>query len=87
MSTRVVLRVGSVAPDKESVMLTLDITNHYTAMPHFGTTLWHCSRCDAFISIRSAQLRDAAMCPVCGVVVLDFCGRLTNMPWIQFGDA
>jgi len=83
----VIVRVGSVSRDKESMMLTLDVKNRYTAMPQFGTTLWHCSRCDAFISIRSAQITGEAMCPVCGVVVLEFCGRLDNMLWIQFGDA
>lgn len=87
VAVHVFLRVGSVARDKESVMLTLDVTTDCTTTPHFGTTLWHCNRCDAFISIRSDQLKDAAMCPVCSVVVLDFCGRLTAMPWIQFGEA
>jgi DNA-directed RNA polymerase subunit RPC12/RpoP len=68
-------------------MLTLDVTTHHNTMPQIGTTLWHCSRCAAFISIRSAQLMDEAMCPVCGLGVLDFCGQLSNMPCIQFGDA
>ncbi len=87
VAMHVFLRVGSVARERESMMLTLDVTNHHTAMPEFGTTLWHCSRCDAFISIRSVQITGEAMCPVCGVVVLEFCGKLNNMPWVQFGDA
>jgi hypothetical protein len=69
-------------------MLNLDITNQNAGLPQFGTTLWHCGRCDAFISIRSAQLLEGVFCPVCGeVVVLEFCGRLSSMPCIQFGDA
>jgi DNA-directed RNA polymerase subunit RPC12/RpoP len=80
-------RVASAGPDKESMMLKLEIASQYTAPPHFRTTLWHCGRCDAFISIRSAQLLEEAPCPVCGEVVLEFCGKISSMPWIQFGDA
>ena len=83
----VVYSVGSARRDKELVMLNLEVRNHCTPVPRFATTLWHCSRCDAFISIRSAKLRDEAFCPVCGDLALEFCGTLTNMPWIQFGDA
>jgi hypothetical protein len=79
--------VGSAGRDKESMMLKLDIASPYTAPPQFRTTLWHCGRCDAFISIRSAQFLEEAPCPVCGEVVLEFCGKVSSMPWIQFGDA
>jgi DNA-directed RNA polymerase subunit RPC12/RpoP len=65
-------------------MLTLDITNQPAEPPEFGTTLWHCGRCDALISIRSAQLFEGVFCPICGEVVLEFCGRVSI---IQFGDA
>lgn len=68
-------------------MLNLEITNRCNTVPQFGTTLWHCIRCDAFISIHSAQLPDDVFCPVCGLVGLDFCGKFSSMPWIQFGDA
>jgi uncharacterized paraquat-inducible protein A len=68
-------------------MLNLDISNRHTTLPQLGTTLWHCGQCNAFISIHSAQLLDAALCPGCGKVRLEFCGRLTSIPGIQFGDA
>jgi uncharacterized paraquat-inducible protein A len=68
-------------------MLHTDSTNSYTTLPQLGTTLWHCDRCNAFISIHSAKLLDQAFCPACGEVLLDFCGRLSSMPGIQFADA
>jgi uncharacterized paraquat-inducible protein A len=68
-------------------MLNLETREEYTIVPQIGTTLWHCNRCDAFISIRSAEITNEAYCPVCCEVVLEFCGRLSNMPCIQFGDA
>jgi len=68
-------------------MLKPEIGSQYSAPPQLRTTLWHCGRCDAFISIRSTQLMEEAPCPVCGEVVLEFCGRLSNIPWIQFADA
>jgi len=83
----VFLRIGYDWTVKESTMLNLDITTQYAGPPKFGMTLWHCGRCDAFISIRSAQLLEGVFCPVCGEVVLEFCGRLSSMPCIQFGDA
>jgi hypothetical protein len=68
-------------------MLTLDITNQQAGPLQFGTTLWHCDRCDAFISIRAAQPLEGVFCPVCGGGALEFCGRINSMPCIQFGDA
>ncbi len=68
-------------------MLTLDVTDHRTTITRCCTTLWHCDRCDAFISIRAAQLIDNALCPACGKLALEFCGRINNIPWIEFGDA
>jgi uncharacterized paraquat-inducible protein A len=69
------------------MMLNLDIANRYTVLPQMSTTLWHCNRCDAFISIHSAQLLADAFCPACGEVLLEFCGSLSSIPGIQFGDA
>ena len=68
-------------------MLNLEVRTHCATVLQYATTLWHCSRCDAFLSIRSTQLGDAALCPVCGEVALEFCGKLSNIPWVQFGDA
>jgi len=68
-------------------MLTLEMTNCHATKPQVGTTLWHCSHCDAFMSIHSVRLPDAIHCPACGEVLLDFCGRLSSIPGIQFGDA
>jgi hypothetical protein len=68
-------------------MLDLDTTNHYSTLPQIRTTLWHCGQCDAFLSIRSVHLLEGAPCPICGDVVLEFCGKLSSMPWVQFGDA
>jgi hypothetical protein len=68
-------------------MLTLDLTDRRTTITRCCTTLWHCSWCSAFISIRAAQPIDDALCPACGKPVLEFCGRINNIPWIEFGDA
>jgi hypothetical protein len=68
-------------------MLNLDIPNGYTTAPRVVTTLWHCDRCNAFISIHSAQPLGEPFCPACGEVMLDFCGRLNSMLGVQFGDA
>lgn len=68
-------------------MLNLDIAKKYTDLPDLGITLWHCQRCDAFISIHSAQALDDAFCPACTTVLLEFCGRINGIPGIQFGDA
>jgi len=68
-------------------MLHPDSKNGYTTLTQLGTTLWHCDRCNAFISIHSAQLLDQAFCPACGEVLLEFCGRLSCMPGIPFADA
>jgi len=68
-------------------MLSLEITNCCTTPPQVCTTLWHCSRCDAFVSIHAVRLPDGIHCPACGEVLLDFCGRLSSIPGIQFGDA
>ena len=68
-------------------MLTLEMTNCRTTPPQVCTTLWHCSRCDAFVSIHSVRPPDDIHCPACGEVWLDFCGRLSIIPGIQFGDA
>ena len=79
--------VRSPPTNKESSMLTLEITNCCTTPPQVCNTLWHCSRCDAFVSIHSVRPPDGIHCPACGEVLLDFCGRLSSIPGIQFGDA
>ena len=68
-------------------MLTSDITNRSNTLPRLSTTLWHCGRCDAFISIKSAQVLNEAFCPACGDVLLEFCGSLSGIPGVEFGDA
>jgi hypothetical protein len=83
---RVFLRIFSL-DDRESVMLDLDTTSRNAILPQMSTTLWHCNRCDAFISIHTAQLLDEAFCPACGKVLLEFCGSLSSLPGIQFGEA
>ena len=79
--------VSSGGPHKERMMLTLDVTYRRNAIKPCSTTLWHCSWCDAFISIRATHLIDDGLCPACGKLVLEFCGRINNIPWIEFGDA
>jgi DNA-directed RNA polymerase subunit RPC12/RpoP len=68
-------------------MATLDMTTCRTSPLQVCTTMWHCSRCNAFLSIHSLRVPDDIHCPACGEVLLDFCGRLSSIPWIQFGDA
>src|ERR1700749_1566335 len=79
--------VASAPANKESSMLTLEMTTCRTSPPKLWTTLSHCSRCNPFLSIHSDRVPDDIHCPACGEVLLDFCGRLSSIPWIQFGDA
>lgn len=51
------------------------------------TTLWHCSKCGAFISIHSTYLVSEIFCPACVEMPLDFCGNSTCAPEFQFADA
>lgn len=68
-------------------MLNLDIAQRHTDLPQLGTTLWHCTRCDAFVSIHSNHAFEQAFCPACSTVALEFCGRLNCIPGILFDDA
>ena len=69
-------------------MLNLETTTDgHDSVPQFGATLWHCNRCNAFTSIRSAQVLYEASCPACSDVWMEFCGRFDNIPGVQFGDA
>jgi len=51
------------------------------------TTLWRCSKCEAFISINSVYRIDETFCPVCVEIPLEFCGSSVSAPEFQFADA
>ena len=50
-------------------------------------TLWHCDRCNSFISIHSMHIVDEAFCAVCVDVPLDLCGNFNSILGLQFADA
>jgi hypothetical protein len=50
-------------------------------------TLWHCTRCNAVISIHSSHAVAEAFCPACLQVPLEFCGTFGGIPGLQVGNA
>jgi hypothetical protein len=68
-------------------MLNLGIKDNRVSVPQFQVTLWHCGGCDSFISIHSAQIVDAPLCPLCGDLLLEPCGNLYSASLLQFADA
>ncbi len=68
-------------------MLNLDVSSRPAPRPESNITLWHCDQCDAFVSIHSAHALDEAFCPACGDRTLEYCGRLSCMPGIEYGNA
>ena len=58
-----------------------------SAVPQPGATLWYCNHCSALVSIQSSQTVHDAICPACVEAPLEFCGRFTGIPGVQFGDA
>lgn len=50
-------------------------------------TLWHCTRCDAFVSIHCVRLPRDPLCPTCFNAELEFCGGFESLLARQFADA
>ena len=53
-------------------MSDLDVTSRCTTPPQPLATLWHCSRCNALVSIQSAHVVSEAFCPACVDAPLEF---------------
>lgn len=68
-------------------MPNVEITTRRAVSPPSTATIWHCRECDAFVSIRSAQVLDEAFCPACVDVALEFCGKPGTVPELRFADA
>ena len=68
-------------------MRNLEITDAHSASPQLKTTLWHCSLCNAVVSIYSAHMLLEAFCPACGAAMIEFPREFNSIPGIQFGDA
>jgi hypothetical protein len=50
-------------------------------------TLWHCEKCQSFVSIHSAQTLCEAVCPTCEDTPLEFCGNFDSILGRRFVDA
>ena len=68
-------------------MLNQGVAGYSAAPRQNGITLWHCSQCQAFITVRSAYVLNEAFCPACVEMPLEFCGSLSCIPELQFGEA
>jgi hypothetical protein len=55
-------------------MSELTVANVYTTLSPVDHTLWHCTLCDALISIQSSYALVEAFCPACVEAPLEFCG-------------
>ena len=49
-------------------------------------TLWHCDRCNSFVSIHSTLKVNDAFCPACGEAAMEFCGSFASVLGIQFAE-
>jgi hypothetical protein len=47
--------------------------------PEMTSTLWHCQRCDSFVSIHSAKVIHETFCPMCFDTELEFCGTFESL--------
>jgi hypothetical protein len=47
--------------------------------PEMTSTLWHCQRCDSFVSIHSAKVIHETFCPMCFDSELEFCGTFESL--------
>jgi hypothetical protein len=47
--------------------------------PEMTSTLWHCQRCDSFVSIHSAKVIHETFCPMCLDTELEFCGTFESL--------
>jgi len=55
--------------------------------PPLQATLWRCGMCNSFISIHAPQLVTEPLCPICGDVAIEFCGRFQSIFGLEFADA
>jgi len=67
-------------------MFIMGTADYPVTRPELKGTLWHCERCNSFVSIHSAQLLHEALCPIC-TRQLEFCGTFDSILGWQFADA
>jgi len=58
-----------------------------TNRPQLNGTLWHCARCNSFVTVHSVKRVDEALCPVCADAELEFCGNFDSILGGRFADA
>lgn len=68
-------------------MLNSEVPSDHAKLPDLRATLWRCGHCNSFISIHSAQPVEEALCPACGVALLDLCGTFDSILGLQFANA
>lgn len=72
---------------KEFVMLDHGTITACCQIQRPAATLWHCSRCNAIVMIRAVKVVDEPFCPACGEVPLAYCGSMSGIPGLSFGEA
>ena len=67
-------------------MYIMGTTDYRVQKPEVRGTLWHCEKCDSFVSIHCVQALQGlqAFCPTCLDVPLEFCGTFDSILGRQF---
>lgn len=68
-------------------MFILGTIDYPTQQQHLKGTLWHCAKCESFVSIHCLKIPYEAHCPVCSKSELEFCGSFDSLLGQQFADA
>jgi hypothetical protein len=68
-------------------MYIMGTTDYRTTRTDVKGTLWHCEKCDSFVSIHCASMLNEAFCPTCGDIPLEFCGTFDSILGKRFLDA
>jgi len=58
-----------------------------TNRPALNGTLWHCARCNSFVTVHSVKRVEEALCPICADAELEFCGNFASILGSPFADA
>jgi hypothetical protein len=72
---------------KRRLNVNVGNTNDRATASQLRATLWHCERCNVYISIHSPHTVDEASCPVCGDLPLELCGTFDSILGLRFADA
>lgn len=60
-------------------MYVLGKLDYPVGRPDLVGSLWHCDKCESFVSIHRAEPIDCAMCPTCAGKALKFCATFDSL--------